>query len=264
MAARRRWFMTGPWPHPKTGILYFRKAIPADLYASRARLTELGIAVTREVQRSLGTKDRKAAERSYKEIAAEFDREWDWWRALLRDGPIELDHMNTVALAGESALTFLEAHKRNPHLAPSPKMVVTAALDNVRWHYARRSLRDANAVLELRHELSSLGLAHLLSRLQESLAVEPEGARREALKAVGHALISWRYAWAQVEARAVSKRKGIAITSESRKALTGKLSAYHGKAWDKLNEYLEGDYRAPAWAAGPVASTQRGRPRQAG
>lgn len=117
-AARRRWVMAGPWPHPKTGILYYRKATPPDIYAERRRLAELGIKVTREVQRSLGTKDRKPAERRYVEIAAEVEAEWDRWRAVLRDGPVELSHRQQVALAAERAKAFLAVHEEDPFEAP--------------------------------------------------------------------------------------------------------------------------------------------------
>lgn len=120
LTSRRRWLMAGPWPHPKTGILYYRKATPPDLMAARRRLAEFGIKVTREIQRSLGTKDKKPAERRYLEIAAEVEAEWDRWRAVLRDGPQPLTHSQQVALAGEHAKAFLAAHEDEPFDAPPP------------------------------------------------------------------------------------------------------------------------------------------------
>lgn len=115
---RRRWVMTGPWPHPKTGIFYFRKATPADLFADRGRLAELGIVVTREIHRSLETKDRKEAERKYREVAHEVDKRWGHWREWLRDGPQRLSHQQVVALAAERGRAFLTAHEAEPFDAP--------------------------------------------------------------------------------------------------------------------------------------------------
>lgn len=54
--ARKRWLMAGPWAHPKTGILNYRKTAPPDLWAACDRLAALGVRVTREVHRSLRTK----------------------------------------------------------------------------------------------------------------------------------------------------------------------------------------------------------------
>ncbi|MGY2993780.1 DUF6538 domain-containing protein [Mesorhizobium sp. URHB0026] len=110
--------MTGPWPHPKTGILYFRKATPPDLFAKRARLEALGAKVTREIHRSLGTRDRKEAERKYREVGHEVDTEWGRLRELLRDGPLRLNHQQVVALAAERAAAFLAMHEPDPFDAP--------------------------------------------------------------------------------------------------------------------------------------------------
>lgn len=99
VAPRRRWVMTGPWPHPKTRILYFRKATPPDIFAERERLAERGIKVTREIQRSLGTRDRKPAERAYKQISEAVDAEWDRWRQVLREEPDALKPKQEAASA---------------------------------------------------------------------------------------------------------------------------------------------------------------------
>lgn len=117
--ARRRWLMTGPWPHPKTGILYYRKATPPDIFAERRRLEEFGIRVKREVHRSLKTKDKKSAERAYVEVSAEIETEWDRWRLLLRDGPQALTPKQQVAVAADHAKAFLATYDEDPFSAPS-------------------------------------------------------------------------------------------------------------------------------------------------
>ncbi|MGB3812104.1 MAG: DUF6538 domain-containing protein [Shinella sp.] len=110
--------MTGPWPHPKTGILYYRKATPPDILAERNRLAEFGIKVTREIQRSLGTKDRKPAEREYKRVSEEVEAEWDRWRLVLRDGPLVLTPKQEWAIAGDYTKAFLAKHEDDPFAAP--------------------------------------------------------------------------------------------------------------------------------------------------
>src|SRR5437764_818034 len=60
-----RQLMTTPWVHPKTGGLYYRKAIPP-----RARHLFGGKV---EVRRSLGTRDPRQARVRYAEIAHEVE-----------------------------------------------------------------------------------------------------------------------------------------------------------------------------------------------
>lgn len=117
--ARRRWLMTGPWPHPRTGILYYRKVTPPDLFAEKGRLAEFGIKVTREIQRSLETKDRRAAERAYSKICTKVEAEWDRWRSILRDGPQALSPKQQVAVAADYAKEFLATYDEDPFTAPS-------------------------------------------------------------------------------------------------------------------------------------------------
>ncbi|WP_337184243.1 DUF6538 domain-containing protein [Shinella sp.] len=118
VASRRRWVMTGPWPHPKTGILYYRKVTPPDLFSARGRLTDMGITVTREIQRSLGTRDRKPAERTYKLVSEEVEAQWDLWRKALKEGPEALSPKDEWAIAGDHAKEFLAKHEDDPYAAP--------------------------------------------------------------------------------------------------------------------------------------------------
>jgi len=110
--------MTGPWPHPKTGILYYRKATPPDVFAERGRLAEFGIKVTREVQRSLQTRDPKPAQRLYKEVSLEVEAEWDRWRKLLRDGPQALSPKQEWGVAADHVRAFVGRYEDDPFEAP--------------------------------------------------------------------------------------------------------------------------------------------------
>lgn len=250
LTARRRWMMTGPWPHPKTGILYYRKATPPDIFVARGRLAEFGIKVTREIQRSLETKDRKPAERRYMEIAAEVEAEWERWRTLLRDGPKEISHKNMVALAGADAAAYLKQHEDNPHLASAPHKALAVTVANLHAHYVRRSLREGQAVFELGGELKGLPIAELPGRIAELLAVEPQGPRRVLVEAIAAMLVTFRTELGWQRARKLTEDRGLTITKSNRKALGKAVADYREKAWGALEGYVKGDYREPSWISG--------------
>jgi hypothetical protein len=72
-----------PHKHPKTGVYWVRKRVPADL---------VPVVDKAEVTRSLGTKDAAEAKRRYRDAVAEIEEQW----ANLR--------------GGEQTLTEREAH----------------------------------------------------------------------------------------------------------------------------------------------------------
>lgn len=111
--------MAGPWPHPKTGIYYYRKATPPDLVAARAELAAFGVKVTKEVHHSLRTRDRRPAEQLYLQVAADQEAEWQRWRQLLRDGPQRLSHKQIIGLAADYSRAFLAKHEDQPFDVPS-------------------------------------------------------------------------------------------------------------------------------------------------
>ena len=80
--------MSRPFKHPKTGVYYFRKAVPDDLR---------GIICKREVKISLGTKNPAEAKTKYAKKAAEVEERWK----ALRSKPEPLTQRQIVALAGE-------------------------------------------------------------------------------------------------------------------------------------------------------------------
>lgn len=59
--------MSRPVKHPKTGVYWFRKRVPADIAALTGR---------KEAIKTLGTKDPEEAKRKYAHVLAEFEREW--------------------------------------------------------------------------------------------------------------------------------------------------------------------------------------------
>ena len=66
-----------PFKHPRTGVYYFRKAVPHDLRAAVGKWEE---------KRTLGTKDPAEACKRHREIAAAVEREW----SALRSPPVSL------------------------------------------------------------------------------------------------------------------------------------------------------------------------------
>src|ERR1700746_2014754 len=93
--------MPQPWQHPKSGVYYFRKVVPAPLRAALGR-TEFRI--------SLGTKSLRDAKLRYPEVAADVD-------AKLRQasgGPAALTHLQVTALAGRWYRRELETGEQNP------------------------------------------------------------------------------------------------------------------------------------------------------
>lgn len=247
MAERHRWLMAGPWRHP-SGIYWFRKQTPRDLWGRRSHLAGLGIKITGEVQRSLGTRDKKSAERLYLDVAKEWAARWDNWRGLLEQGPLDLDHMNIIALAGQNAATYVNRHKRNPQLAWTPTEFIRGICENARLAYSRRSLRDGQAVFELGLELQAKHpFAELPAELDRLLNTEPPGPRRHLVESLAGLLASLRGLRGTGQAKALARDLGISLSPDSASALAKQAANYEGKAWETLGAYLRGDYRPPEW-----------------
>lgn len=80
--------MTRPYPHPKTGVYWLRKAVPAALRATVGR---------RELIQSLGTKDAREARAKAPAVLARFDA----ILAAARNGGSSLSQRAVMALCGE-------------------------------------------------------------------------------------------------------------------------------------------------------------------
>ncbi|SDO92132.1 Integrase [Aureimonas jatrophae] len=93
--------MAQPWPHPKTGVFWFRRGVPADLRDAVGKREEL---------RSLGTKDPAEARVRYAKISAEVEARW----ASLRAGVRLLTEAEAHALAREAHDTWLRWHADEP------------------------------------------------------------------------------------------------------------------------------------------------------
>jgi hypothetical protein len=59
--------MAQPWPHPKTGVFWFRRAVPKDLRTPVGKREELV---------SLATKDPAEARVRYAKVSAEVEARW--------------------------------------------------------------------------------------------------------------------------------------------------------------------------------------------
>lgn len=80
--------MSRPWPHPKTGVFWFRKRVPKDL---------LALVGKREEKASLGTKEVGEAKRRHAALATLVDQRWENLRAGVR----RLNLLEINAIAGE-------------------------------------------------------------------------------------------------------------------------------------------------------------------
>lgn len=79
--------MSRPFKHQKTGVYYFRKAVPDDLRAAVGK---------REEKRTLRTKDPIEARQRHAEVAAVVERKWQ----ALRSPPVMLTNRQVSAIAG--------------------------------------------------------------------------------------------------------------------------------------------------------------------
>lgn len=242
--------MTGPWQREGSGIYYFRKATPSDLSGNRLRLKEIGIHVPKEFFWSLRTHDRKEAERRYHEKASKADSIWTSWRHLLVSLPTDLTRKNVLALASEDAQAFVLGNEDNPHLAKMPKLIWQATFENLRQHYAGRSLREGQIVFELGQELQLVKPLDLPSTIVELMKGERDGPRKHLLEEVAKALVSYREAIGWMSANSIAQTNGIQLTKSGKSELAKSVANYRERAWKTLRDYYNGDYRSPDWMQG--------------
>ena len=261
-AARRRWLMSGPWPHPKTGILYYRKVTPPELFSSRLRLAEMGVTVTREVQRSLGTRDRRPAERRYVEVSREVEAMWDRWRALLEHGPVTLSHREEVALAAERAQALLDAHEDNPFEAPPEHDVRHVLFGDGGSVPAVLAAMPEKAQRQLHSDL----VAYLSASEEErGRLVFPLLERHPQFKAIVGADLAASLEGAYgTESDAALAAHGLNIRLGSRNLLNLQMARLMAAAWRGLEARRSGDYRAvseldaaPRWQRSPAHSDNK-------
>lgn len=114
--------MSGPWPHPKTGVFWFRKGVPAKFRETLGK---------REIKRSLGTKNATLARTRFLEVAAEVDAQW---RAI-DQGPISLSHKELLALAGDFYRNKIVTHEDEPGSAFERER-------ELKWKRERATMRE--------------------------------------------------------------------------------------------------------------------------
>ncbi|MBM0206586.1 hypothetical protein JNW90_28945, partial [Micromonospora sp. STR1s_5] len=95
--------MSRPFKHPKTGIYWFRKAVPADLRP---------IVGKREEKRSLGTRDPDKARGQHARVLVEVEERW----AKLRAGPKSLTEREAHEIARVVHDEWLAFFHDNPSL----------------------------------------------------------------------------------------------------------------------------------------------------
>ncbi|MDN3589576.1 DUF6538 domain-containing protein [Methylobacterium adhaesivum] len=93
--------MSQPWPHPTTGVFWFRRVVPKDLRALVGKTEELA---------SLRTKDPAEARVRYAKHSAEVEARW----ANLRAGPRNLTEREAHVLAATAHDEWLTRHRDDP------------------------------------------------------------------------------------------------------------------------------------------------------
>ncbi|HEV2557939.1 MAG TPA: site-specific integrase [Microvirga sp.] len=93
--------MTRPWKHPKTGIYWLRRAVPAELRPLVGK---------REEKQSLQTRDPAEAKRRHALALAQIDERW----AQLRRGPTELTEKEAAGIALPVENRWIALHQDNP------------------------------------------------------------------------------------------------------------------------------------------------------
>ncbi|MGD9616974.1 MAG: DUF6538 domain-containing protein [Alphaproteobacteria bacterium] len=94
--------MARPWKHPKTGVYWYRKVVPAHLRAAIGKT---------EIKRSLSTKDPEEAKRRYPDVAARVDA---MLLAAQYDKPARLNHRQLLGLVGDWYRAELAVREEDP------------------------------------------------------------------------------------------------------------------------------------------------------
>lgn len=93
--------MSRPWKHPKSGVYWFRKAVPEDLR---------DLVGKREEKRSLQTRDPHEAKREHAKVLVEVESRW----TNLRAGPQNLTELEAHQIAVTPHDWWLQEHRDNP------------------------------------------------------------------------------------------------------------------------------------------------------
>ena len=107
--------MSRPWPHPKTGVFWFRKRVPKDM---------LALVGKREEKASLGTKDVGEAKRRHAAHAVLVERRWENLRAGVR----RLSLLEVNAIAGEFYEDLIPQF-RDGRFSPVFNLISSATID---------------------------------------------------------------------------------------------------------------------------------------
>ncbi|EKS29696.1 DUF6538 domain-containing protein [Afipia felis] len=151
--------MSRPAKHPKTGTYLFRKRVPRHLQQ---------LVGSREIKRSLGTKNPNEAKRLYLEAAEAVEREW----TLLQAAPVALSHKEIIRLAGVAYGDIVGIHPDNP----GPASV---------WKQHIRISEEARTKGKLEQWVGPYVDALLV---KEQIKTTPE-CRREIIEETDHAIV---------------------------------------------------------------------------
>ncbi|MDO6965794.1 DUF6538 domain-containing protein [Rhizobium alvei] len=260
--------MTGPWPHPNSGMFYFRKVTPTDLWNQREKLLAMKLKVTHEVQRSLGTRDPKAAALAYKRVSLEVEEMWARWRSLLNDAPLRLTHKDIHALAGQDALAFLRAKEADPGELRIWQELVKHEIDAELSNCKPGPSIDRQRLFELGQWLMLLHRFDALDTIRGLLEQEPKGTPcHRALASLYRQTEDILKIWGVARANELVRQMGVRLDAETMASLRQRCGERLLDALGSLRvRWEEGDYSEPAWAQrippyeGPRPSSEKAAP----
>jgi hypothetical protein len=246
--------MKGPWQHPN-GIWYYRGEVPRDLWDARERLASMGAAfgTGKEVRRSLGTRDRKAASAKHAEVLVELETTWSALREALRDGPARLSERNVVAIAGERSRRFVKHHEDNPSIGAVPPTraeptlppMLLAEVDRLSEKDQGRLRRELLAALATGDRISAdqLGAQFEVWSNDPVLSV----ISRALLHPVSETLVDEH----EADLTIILKEHASIVDRESRAALLVAAAQFQARARKTLLTMAsQKDYREPEWVKG--------------
>lgn len=247
MAKRRRWVMAGPWKPPRSDNWYYRKATPSDLSENRERLIELGVSYKGEIQRSLGTEDKREAERRYPSVSQEVESMWEGWREALREGPVALSYQQITALAGLIGESLLSEYEANPQMTPRPPHDWFEFLfATIRGFGVIPRIYMGDPLADFKMELEAIPAAKLKSHLSSEI---PKASAWRKSWLTASLIVLSAYFDTVGRKRSVKLLETLNFVPDANTVLELQLGAKHfvRMAYESLGDRLDRRYSEPEW-----------------
>lgn len=241
--------MSGPWPHPDSGIFYFRKDTPSDLKRAKVRLQQLRVDYKNSFHRSLETKDRRLAELRYVKVKEDVESIWAQWRLLLEGKTVTLSHKDLHALAGIDAYEFLKRKEDDPQELARWDAILQREVDNYLALCGKGPSLARQSMFELGQRIIALpryDLMPVLEEIRDSGKLSPlEREMVEVLLEIDDSIVS---AWGDARARLITSQRGLLLDKPTVAKLSKICTMRLRDVMLTLRDRMRGDYSEPEWA----------------